>query len=70
MSRRLAVFAFWLLGFGIGFIGYLFLPSITAWFKEFAPALANQSIIGAVIAGMIGSAVSTFAVITWANRTS
>jgi hypothetical protein len=70
LSRRIAVFAFWILGFGIGFTGYLSLPSIAAWFKEFTPTFVNQSVIGAVIAGMIGSAVSTFTVITWANRTS
>jgi len=34
------------------------------------PTFVNQSVIGAVIAGMIGSAVTTFTVITWANRTS
>lgn len=70
MSRGIAVFAFWIVGFGIGFIGYLSLPSIAAWFKEFMPTFVNQSVVGAVIAGMIGSAVSTFTVITWANRTN
>ena len=68
MSRGIAVFAFWILGFAIGSIGYLSLPSIAAWFKEFTPSIINQSVIGAMIAGMIGSAVSTFTVITWANR--
>jgi uncharacterized membrane protein YeaQ/YmgE (transglycosylase-associated protein family) len=70
LSRRLAVFAFWLLGFGIGFIGYLLLPGIASWFAEIMPSFINQSVIGALIAGIIGSAVSTFAVITWANRAS
>ena len=70
MSRWIAIFAFWILGFGIGFLGYLSMPSIAAWFKEFMPTFVNQSVVGAVIAGMIGSAVTTFTVITWANRTS
>jgi uncharacterized membrane protein YeaQ/YmgE (transglycosylase-associated protein family) len=70
LSRRFAVFAFWLLGFVIGFIGYLSLPSIASWFTEFVPNFLNQSVIGALIAGIVGSAVSTFTVITWANRTS
>jgi uncharacterized membrane protein YeaQ/YmgE (transglycosylase-associated protein family) len=69
LSRRFAVFAFWLLGFVLGFMGYLSLPGIASWFTEFVPNFLNQSVIGALIAGIVGSAVSTFSVITWANRT-
>jgi uncharacterized protein YacL len=68
LHRRLAVFVIWLLGFGIGSIGYLSLPSIASWFTEHVPNFLNQSTVGALIAGIIGSAVSTFTVITWANR--
>jgi hypothetical protein len=70
LSRRLAVFAFWLIGFGMGFIGYLSLPSIASWFAVYMPTFLNQSVIGALIAGIVGSAVSTFTVVTWANRTT
>ena len=70
LSRRLAVFAFWLLGFGMGFIGYLSLPAIASWFAVYIPTFVNQSVIGALIAGIVGSVVSTFTVVTWANRTS
>lgn len=70
LSRRLAVFVFWLLGFGMGSIGYLSLPSIASWFTEHVPTFLNQSVIGAMVAGIIGSAVSTFTVVTWANRTN
>lgn len=70
MSRGLAIFSFWLLGFGIGFIGYLSLPGIADWFSTVLPQFVNQAIIGAVIAGMVGSAVSTFTIVTWANRTA
>ena len=58
MSRGLAIFSFWLLGFGIGFIGYLSLPGIADWFSIVLPKFVNQAIIGALIAGMVGSAVS------------
>jgi uncharacterized membrane protein YeaQ/YmgE (transglycosylase-associated protein family) len=70
LSRRLAIFAFWLLGFGIGFLGYLSLPSFAGWFALVIPNFnhINQAVIGALIAGVIGSAVSTFSVVTWANR--
>ena len=70
MSRAVAILAFWLLGFGIGFAGYLSLPTIADWFSTALPKFVNQSIIGALFAGMIGSAISTFTVMTWANRTS
>lgn len=70
MSRRLAIFAFWLLGFGIGFAGYLSLPNIAQWLALSVPNFMNQAIIGALIAGVVGSAVSTFSIVTWANRSA
>ncbi|HET6716729.1 MAG: hypothetical protein ACM3ZS_01230 [Nitrososphaerota archaeon] len=68
MSRGFAVFIFWLIGFGVGFAGYLSLPGIADWFTTSMPKFIDQAVIGALIAGMIGSAVSTFTVVTWANR--
>lgn len=68
MSRGFAVFIFWLIGFGVGFTGYLSLPGIADWFTTSMPKFIDQAVIGALIAGMIGSAVSTFTVVTWANR--
>ena len=57
-----------MLGFGVGFAGYLSLPGIADWFTTSMPKFIDQAVIGALIAGMIGSAVSTFTVVTWANR--
>ena len=70
MSRGFAVFIFWLIGFGVGFAGYLSLPGIADWFTTSMPKFIDQAVIGALIAGMIGSALSTFTVVTWANRTN
>ncbi|MFZ0514515.1 MAG: hypothetical protein WAM14_23120 [Candidatus Nitrosopolaris sp.] len=70
LSRRLAIFAFWLIGFGIGFIGYLSLPNIAQWFALSIPNFLNQAVIGALIAGVVGSAISTFSIVTWANRST
>ncbi|HJR85514.1 MAG TPA: hypothetical protein VJ772_09150 [Nitrososphaeraceae archaeon] len=70
MSRGFAVFIFWLIGFGVGFAGYISLPGIADWFTTSMPQFIDQAVIGALIAGMIGSAVSTFTVVTWANRAS
>jgi hypothetical protein len=70
LSRKVAIFAFWLLGFGIGCIGYLELPGIAQWFSKVMPNFLNEAAIGAIIAGMAGSAITTFTVVTWANKTS
>jgi hypothetical protein len=70
LSRGFAVFIFWLIGFGVGFAGYLSLPGIADWFTTSMPKFIDQAVIGALIAGMIGSAVSTITVVTWANRTN
>lgn len=70
MSRGFAVFIFWLIGFGVGFAGYLSLPGLADWFTTSMPKFIDQAVIGALIAGMIGSAVSTFTIVTWANRTN
>jgi hypothetical protein len=70
LSRKLAIFAFWVLGFGIGFIGYLSLPNIAHWFALSIPNYLDQAVLGALIAGVVGSAISTFAIVTWANRSA
>ena len=70
LGRKLAIFIFWFVGFGIGFGGYLLFPNITNWFHTNMPQFLDASIIGAIIAGIIGSVLSTITIITWANRTS
>ena len=70
LSRKVAIFAFWLLGFGIGCVGYLALPGIAQWFSKIMPNFLNEGVIGALIAGIAGSAISTFTVVTWANKAS
>ncbi len=70
MSRRLTIFVFWLVGFGIGFVAYLSLPSIAHWLTGAMPNFMNQAVIGALITGIVGSVVTTFTVIIWANKTT
>jgi hypothetical protein len=70
MSRALAIFIFWALGFTIGSAGYLMVPNAVAWLGSVLPEIVvNQAVLGSILAGIVGSAVSTFAVITWANKT-
>jgi hypothetical protein len=69
MSRGLAIFIFWMLGFTIGSVGYIAVPGVVSWFGDILPEIAiNQAVLGAILAGVVGSAVSTFTVVTWANR--
>lgn len=69
MSRSLAILTFWALGFTIGSAGYLMVPNAVSWLGSILPEIVlNQAILGSILAGVVGSAVSTFTVVTWANR--
>ena len=71
MSRGLAIFIFWALGFSIGSVGYLVVPNVVSWLGSVLPEIVvNQAILGSILSGVVGSAVSTFTVVTWANRPS
>ena len=71
MSRRLAIFMFWVLGFTIGSIGYIAVPNVVSWLGNILPEVVlNQAMLGAILAGLVVSAVSTFTIVTWANRPS
>jgi uncharacterized membrane protein YeaQ/YmgE (transglycosylase-associated protein family) len=71
VSRGLAIFIFWALGFSIGSVGYLGVPNVVSWLGTVLPEIVvNQAILGSILAGIVGSAVSTFTVVTWANRSS
>jgi hypothetical protein len=69
MSRTLAILIFWALGFTIGSAGYLMVPNAVSWLSSVLPEIVvNQAVLGSILAGVVGSAVSTFTVVTWANR--
>jgi hypothetical protein len=69
MSRAVAIFIFWVIGFAIGSAGYLMVPNALSWLGSVLPEIVvNQAILGSILAGIVGSAVSTFTVVTWANR--
>ena len=70
MPRKLAIFLFWLFGFGIGFGGYLAFPTIATWFETVTPHFLEESVLGALIAGIIGSILSTVTIIKWTNKSS
>ena len=70
MSRGLVIFLFWILGFSVGFVGYLVLPDIAEWLGEAMPGIIDHETVGAVVAGMVGSAISTLVIVKWANRST
>lgn len=69
MSRGLAIFIFWVLGFTLGSVGYMVVPGVASWLGDLLPNIVvNQAILGSILAGVVGSAVSTIMVVTWASR--
>jgi uncharacterized membrane protein YeaQ/YmgE (transglycosylase-associated protein family) len=46
-------------------------PEVALWLGSVLPdVIANQAVLGSILTGIVGSAVSTFAVVTWANRSA
>ncbi|MFL6425642.1 MAG: hypothetical protein ACJ71R_18915 [Nitrososphaeraceae archaeon] len=44
-------------------------PNAVSWLGNVLPEIVvNQAVLGSILAGIVGSAVSTFAVVTWANK--
>jgi hypothetical protein len=70
MSRGLIIFLFWVMGFLIGFTGYIVLPDIAEWLGQAVPGFIDHKTVGALVAGIVGSAVSTLTIVKWANRST
>jgi len=68
LGRKSVLFGFWLLGFTLGFIGYLVSPSIGRWLMEFLPQIfKNEALVGAFLSGIAGSIITTISVALWAK---
>jgi hypothetical protein len=70
MSRGLVIFLFWVMGFSIGFAAYLVLPGIAEWFGQAMPEVIDHRTAGALVAGIVGSAISTLTIVRWAGRST
>jgi hypothetical protein len=70
MSRGFIIFLFWVMGFLIGFAGYMMLPDIAEWLGQAVPGFIDHKTVGALVAGIVGSAVSTLTIVKWANRST
>ncbi len=53
-----------------GILVYAALPSILDFFNTFIPNLFSKYFFEALIAGVIGSGISTIAILYWANKSS
>ena len=51
-------------------IGYFILPFIANFFKSYIPNILSKFFLEALIAGIIGSGISTVAILFWANKSS
>ena len=67
MSRFLVTGIIALIGFGIGFLGFLGLPLVAQGLIGWIPTI-DQSIGFAMVSGMAGSLISTTVVTMWAKR--
>ena len=70
MNRLLIVLIFWSLGFIGGVIGYFILPYLFNSVKSFIPNLLSKFFLEALIAGIIGSVISTVGILLWAIKSS
>ena len=70
MNRYLIVLIFWILGFLGGITGYIVLPSIIDFFNSLVPNLFSKFLLESMIAGIIGSVISTIAILIWAKKSS
>ncbi len=70
MNRYLIVLIFWIIGFLGGVSGYILLPSIIDFFNSLVPNLFSKFLLESLIAGIIGSGISTIAILFWAKKTS
>ena len=70
MNKSLMIILFWILGFVGGILIYSILPSILNFFNSFIPNLYSKYFVEALIAGIIGSGLSTIAILYRANKTA
>ena len=70
MNRYLIVLIFWIIGFLGGITGYIVLPSIIDFFNSLVPNLFSKFLLESLIAGIIGSVISTIAMLFWAKKAS
>ncbi|MBI4257942.1 MAG: hypothetical protein HY619_03210 [Thaumarchaeota archaeon] len=67
MGRKATIFGIWVIGYSLGFLGYLAAPMMGTWLLSILPSLALESMVGALISGIVSSVIVTFLVMLWAR---
>ena len=70
MNRYQIFLIFWIIGFLGGITGYIILPSIINIFNSIVPNLFSKFLLESLLAGIIGSGISTIAILFWAKKSS
>ena len=72
MGRITTIFTIWIVGFLVGFIGWLVYPQISELLVTFVPmifSIFDTQITNAALVGLTTSIISVIAVLLWANKT-
>lgn len=67
MGRKLVLFAFWLLGYALGFFAWLVRAPVIAFIENFG---LSADVAGALITGLAGSLMMLVGVILWSYLSS
>ena len=72
MGRITTLLTIWIVGFVVGFVGWLMYPQISSLLMGFAPivlSIFDAQITNAALAGFTTSIISVLIVLVWANKT-
>ncbi|MBI2183704.1 MAG: hypothetical protein HYU39_01965 [Thaumarchaeota archaeon] len=67
MGRKATIAGIWFIGYSLGFLGYLAAPMLGTWLLAILPSLALESMVGALISGLVSSVIVTLLVMLWAK---
>lgn len=70
MNKLAIIIIFWILGFVGGILIYSISPAIINFFSSIMPNLFSKYFFEALVAGIIGSGISTIVILYWANKSS
>jgi len=69
MGRKAVLFGFALLGYTLGFTGYLASPAIGNWLMKILPQIfISEALAGAFLSGVVGSIITTVSAAIWARH--
>lgn len=68
MGRKSTIFGIWLAGYALGFVGYIVAPVLGTWLLTILPQIILiETVLGALISGLVSSVIVTLLVAAWAK---